>query len=386
VTHRVLLFTAASSAGVQKNIVQIANYLDSSLYEVTVAASNPEAISRKVSEHVHVRSLGLGEERLRLADWRAAQNLTSDIDQNRYDIVHAHGVREAVIATLAIARARHTPKLILTIHRFLPNAWTNRFGLAAMWKRWLGQRLVHVIAVSDSLRMYVMEGWNVPDRRVTTIYNAAELQPAVHARFCKKIFGVPHEGYVVGTIGRLVAEKGVDRLIDAVLILRRMGVRVHLVVIGDGPVRDQLQKYASKRGLYAIHWMGERDDASGLLRGFDLFVMPSHAEGLGVAAIEAMMAGVPVLASSVGGLPEAIGVEAAGRSGGKIMNNPTASNIAESIYQLLKNPLERKKMGQAGQLRAADCFSVYRMTEQVAEIYRTCLSQDACVETLDVHA
>ncbi len=118
---------------------------------------------------------------------------------------------------------------------------------------------------------------------------------------------MPADALVVGTVARLDPVKHLQTLVEAVAQLAHRGRQVHVLVIGDGPERDSLERETRARRLeHAVHFLGHRDDARAWLPGMDVYVNSSISEGISLTILEAMAAGVPVVATAVGGTPEIV--------------------------------------------------------------------------------
>jgi len=173
---------------------------------------------------------------------------------------------------------------------------------------------------------------------------------------------LPDGAVVVGTVGRLDPVKGHTTLVSAVA---RLGEKVHLVIVGDGPERGRLAAAVAAAGIGArVHLLGERSDVPALLRAFDIFCLPSRAEGISNTLLEAMATGLPVVATAVGGNPELV-VE--GKTG-LLVPAADVAGLATALDRLASDAATRARLGVAARRRAAAEFSV----EQMAIRYDTC--------------
>jgi glycosyltransferase involved in cell wall biosynthesis len=223
-----------------------------------------------------------------------------------------------------------------------------------------------IIAVSDATRdAYVRQGY--PAERTVVVHNGiAERSPQnVDSR---SGLGVPPEVPLVGSVGRLCAFKGQRELIEAV---SRLGEDVHVVLVGkdieQGGAYEQLLRDEAERLGVAdrIVFAGYRDDVDKLLRSLDVLVLPSWTEGFPVVLLEAMAAGVPVVATSVGGIPELV---ADGETG--ILVEPRdVDGLTRALNDLLARPDRGRELGRAGAERVRAKFSEAEMTGRVLEIY-----------------
>jgi glycosyltransferase involved in cell wall biosynthesis len=166
---------------------------------------------------------------------------------------------------------------------------------------WLYRLATCVVAVSDSVADYLVCHDGVPEEKIRRIHNA------IDDRFfsCQPSSGGDRFRIVV--VGRLVPVKGIDVLLEAVAPLLRSDPEVSVTVVGDGPERGRLEQFAADlRISSSVEFPGYRADIAGLLEKADVFVLPSWSEGLPLALAEAMAAGIPVIATRVGGVPEVV--------------------------------------------------------------------------------
>jgi glycosyltransferase involved in cell wall biosynthesis len=179
--------------------------------------------------------------------------------------------------------------------------------------------------------------------------------------------GVP----VVLTVAALVRRKGVDVLLDAAARLQRQGSGFVLWVVGDGPERSVLETQACDLGLQpSVRFLGRREDVADLLAACDVFVLASRREGLGVAALEAMAAARPVVASAVGGLRDAVGGAA-----GVLVPPEDAAALAAALANLLADAERRAELGAAGREWAWSRHVPQHMVSEYVRVYRDVLEQ-----------
>lgn len=230
------------------------------------------------------------------------------------------------------------------------------------------------VAVSRDLADWLVASVRIPPSRIAQIYNGVE-----YARFLPASdgrAGLPNPGFapagavVIGTVGRMQGEKDPLNLLRAFLRLVDATPggreRLRLVFIGDGPLRGEAQRLAGESGCEDIVWFaGVRDDVAALLRGLDVFVLPSLAEGISNTILEAMASGLPVVATRVGGNPELVDD---GRSGTLVpAGDPEA--LAEAIRAYVEDPELRRGHGRAGRLKVEQEFSMERMVQRYLAVY-----------------
>lgn len=225
--------------------------------------------------------------------------------------------------------------------------------------RFVAQRLTARVAVSDSTARDVEVALGLERGSVRTIHNGAAPAPApTRSPTTARAAGSP----VVGTIARLEAAKGVDVLIDAIATLPG----VSGVIIGAGPDAEALQRAARERGISdRVEFVGWSDDARAWLPTFDVFVLPSRLEALPMTIVEAMLAGVAVVSTDVGGVRELIddGVT------GLLVPAGDSSALAAAVKELLDDPFRRGVIAAAGEQRARSEFTSDAMARAYEALY-----------------
>ncbi len=215
-------------------------------------------------------------------------------------VVHTHGYRCDVLDS-AVARGLGIPT-VTTVHGFAGGHVKNRLY------EWLQtrsfRRFAAVVAVSRPLHRHLAQ--RLDPEKLHLIPNAwSDSCPAVPREDARRRLGLPRDDFVVGWIGRLSREKGADLLIEALGQLADLPIRAS--IIGDGREKQSLRKLGMARGLAGqISWHGKIEQAGRLLSAFDAFVLSSRTEGTPVVLFEAMSAGVPIVASAVGGVPDVL--------------------------------------------------------------------------------
>lgn len=220
------------------------------------------------------------------------------------DVMHTHGYRPDVVDS-GVARRLRIP-VVSTVHGFTGGGWRNRCY------EWLQVRAYRrfgaVVAVSAPIVDRLRRG-GVPPERVHLVPNAWCETPGTRPLdrgTARETLGVPRGGTRIGWVGRVSREKGLDVLIEALAHLKR--THVQLSVIGEGPALKQAQEQARALGVEKqVTWHGLVPDAGLLLAGFDTLVLSSRTEGTPIVLFEAIAAGVPVVATAVGGVPAMIG-------------------------------------------------------------------------------
>jgi glycosyltransferase involved in cell wall biosynthesis len=181
----------------------------------------------------------------------------------------------------------------------------------------------------------------------------------------RRQLGAREETLVVGTIARLDPVKDLATLLDAVA---RLGpeLDVLVVLIGDGPERNALEQLATSLGIAdRVRFLGHRDDARWWLNGCDLYANSSVSEGASLTILEAMAAGLPIVATAVGGTPEVVPAEC-----GRLVPSRDASALASAIRTLSTDASLRRNLGRAARARVERLFTLERMVEDYRRVYQ----------------
>ena len=308
-------------------------------------------------------------------DLVAGLRLRAQLNRDNYDIVHFHTSRAHAMAPYVYGRAG---ALVVTRRMdYVPNR---------LFAPWLYNRAVDGVgAISDGVARALTSA-GVSRQRITVIPSGVDCNHFAPPgedmrRQGRAMLGLlPHE-IVVGTIGALVERKGHRVLTEAIALAQRKmypneptgaAGSLRCFIAGDGPLRRSLAQQIEKHNLSdRITLLGPLEDAATLLNALDVFVMPSLKEGMGVAAIEAAAAGLPVIASAVGGLPEVVDDKRTG-----ILVRPRdPTMLAEAIVRLATDSRERSTMGSKGRQRAIQNWSIELMAQRTLKLYHDCLGR-----------
>ncbi len=317
--------------------------------------SDSEAEARRRGLAVRARSMR--------NDWdlRAVRGLRRILARERPDLVHLHTGRATWLGGLA-ARRQGVPALTTRRQdRRVRPGWRTRA---------VHGRLTELsVAISPAVARQLREG-GVAAERVRVVPSAVD--PAALApragRDATREAQSAGEAPVVLALAALVPRKGLDVLLEALARLPAGTPRPALWIAGEGPERPALERRAAELGVDA-RFLGRREDVGDLLAACDVCVLPSRREGLGVAALEAMAAGRPLVATRVGGLAEAV----ADAETGLLVEPDDAAGLADALARLLADPELRARLGAAGPARVAERFAVERMVDAYEALYREVL-------------
>jgi glycosyltransferase involved in cell wall biosynthesis len=209
----------------------------------------------------------------------------------------------------------------------------------------------------------------VPHRRLRMIRNGidtAAYREASDPQALRKLLGIPLDAPVIGTVGRLVQIKRYDLLIRSFARVRRSCPKAHLILVGDGPQKLELQQLVAGLGIGdRVHFAGYQIDVNRYLHIMDCFALTSRSEGTPQAVLEASIAGLPVVASRVGGLPEVIDD---GRTG--ILFEPgDEDTLTRELIGILLDKDRARRLGEAASIRVQSLYGVGRMAKEYHNHY-----------------
>ncbi len=293
----------------------------------------------------------------------------------RPGLVHTHtskaGALGRVAAWLAgVKTVVHTPH---------GHVYYGHFDPVESWvfycvERALASRTTHMIALTEAERdEHLQRGVGRSDR-FAVIPSGIDLERFRlvaerrdrHGRTAIPGLSLPSDAVVVGSVGWLTDVKGHGTLIEAVAKLAPTHLSVHLVIVGSGDRLSDYRARAARLGIAdRVHFLGERRDVPDCLAGMDIFVLPSLNEGMGRALIEAMAAGLPVVASRVGGVPAVL---EDGRSG-RLVPPGDADALAAAIGALLAKPEDAMALARAGSARIGERFGAGAMVRAIESVY-----------------
>ncbi|MGH7491216.1 MAG: glycosyltransferase [bacterium] len=316
-------------------------------------------------------------------DIRALHRLTEFIRAQNYQIVHTHCAKAGVLGRMAARRAR-APIVVHTYHSFgwqvahafHAHSWQNylssaKKGLYVLLERYGASLSDALITVAETCRHEAIDQKLALPEKLVTIYSGIDfdrfkIRPASRNKLCRR-FGLDPARPIVGTVGRLSAQKAPLDFVKAAQIVLQRKPDVQFVMAGDGPLALKVMKAIGRE--QQIKMLGFQDNVPEILGMLDLFALSSLWEGLGRALTEAMAMGIPIAATNVDGVPELVKHRQTG-----LLSAPRApAQLAENIMWLLEHPSEARTMCAHGKERVESTLSIKRMVEQIEELYERLL-------------
>jgi glycosyltransferase involved in cell wall biosynthesis len=312
-----------------------------------------------------------------LATWRLARMMRVE----RPTILHTHTAKAGAVgraAALLAGRSR-PPIIVHTFHGHVLRGYFGRFwtGFFRQLEKLLARITDALVAVSPEVRDELVALGVAPESKFRVIRLGIELDTRVSSdrkarAETRRVMGIPDERFVVGWIGRMTAVKRTDVVLNAFRALRDEGVDAVLCMVGDGPDRVAVEELAGELGIVRhCLFPGYQEEVGPFFAAFDVFVLPSGNEGTPVTAIEALASGCPVVATSVGGVPDVVddGVD------GFLVEPGTVDGLASRLGELARDTELRTRMGAAGRERMQTRYSVDRLVDDMDRLYRELLDQ-----------
>lgn len=248
------------------------------------------------------------------------------------------------------------------------NIYERKRPLHVMLERWLMRGTDAVVASADAVRDFYVGQIGADRSKVEVIYNAvdwANLQSTITREEMRASCGIPADAVVAGMVGRLTEQKAHRILFEAIARTPALSA-LHVIVAGDGELRDELRRRVEALGLQSrVHFLGIRRDVGNVLAAIDLFAMPSLWEGLPLALVLAMGGGLPVVASAVAGVPEVV----KHGENGLLVKPGDVEGLAVALTRLAGDQAERARLGQAARAFARPRFGADRFVEATVALY-----------------
>ena len=373
-TRIVLLIPTLDRSGAEKQFALLATRLPRTEFDVrTIALTR----SGPYAEDLHAAGIPLAVIGKRskfdpFSLWR----LRAELKRQNPQILHTW-----LFAANAYGRlcASAIPRTKIVVSERCIDSWK------AAWQLWLDRRLIsctdRLVGNSPGVVEFY-RGLGVPSQKLVYIPNGIDVPadsgtsgsmtlPRTREQILAEL-NLPPDSFVAGFVGRLAKQKRVEDLIWAVEILRQICPQLQLVVIGDGPERERLERFA--RDIHCdrhVTFLGHREDAARFLPAFDVFGLASSFEGMSNSVMEAMSAGLPIVASDIPPNRELV-VQS---ETGFLFKLADTVGIMQFVRRLIDEPGLAEQLGQAGQERIQREFNIPRMVEGYASIYRELLAR-----------
>lgn len=357
---RVLQVLGYSTGGIARHVAQVTRGLDGRGFDVAIAG--PPDLPLPMPKTVLPVTIPRGPLRGHRA---AVARLREVVANGPYDVVHAHGLRAGIDTALA---ARGLCPVVLTVHNLVHPAVAGRVKhLAYRQAESLAVRLTdHTFAVSSDIARHLRSKRGGRRDKVEVLYLGIGDPPGVERdrAIVRASLDVGEDERLVVTASRLAPQKALGVMLEA---LAAVDVPFVLAVLGTGPQEAELRAAAERIGVgERVRWLGFRTDVADYIAAGDVFCLSSVWEGVPLAAQEAILLGVPVVATAVGGMPELVEDAVTGR----LVPPGDARALAAALRQVLTSESLRKAFADGARERLRARFDTGRMLERLAAEYR----------------
>ncbi|MFZ4506184.1 MAG: glycosyltransferase family 4 protein [Fimbriimonas sp.] len=346
--------SSATTSGAERHVLQLSQLLESRGHGVSAVTSSDGWLTQRLFD----AGLDVQVSPMKGRGWlRSVALLAREIRRKKIDVVHTHLTRAAYIGYAAGLLTR-TP-VVTSVH--IAN------------HDYIYRRLAHgrnrLVAVSNFVRG-MLHGRGIPDRFIDTVHNGTDFDEleSISPETVASELEIPENRKLVGLLGRVCREKGHLEMVAAMPQIRKAHPEAHFVFVGKVEPTFELEMQAAidSAGISdRLTLTGLRHDVPRLLDAFALTTMPSHRETFGLAALEAMARGKPVVASRVGGLPELVHHQQTG-----LLVDLRPDEIAEAVTYLLSNDIEREQMGLQGRRMVREKFTLGEMANRFEGVYQ----------------
>jgi len=360
-------------SGATTLLLDVASYVRAAPGELTVCTLEPENPMADAVASAGARVISPASRLNPVTALFFVRRVLAEVDP---EIVHTH-LLPATQVGLAAAKLAHSPvarrRVVTTVHFTFERLTTNP---AAAWLNRQSYRFYDAIyAISGAVKQSIIENCPVAEDNVKVLLSGVDFarasgtarEPREDARRrIRQQYGFTDGDVVIGTVGRMEPIKGHGVLVSAYAVLRESFPAARLLLVGDGTCRPELQRQAGELGLNAaVTFAGMQQDPGEFLAAMDVFVLPSSHEGLGLSIIEAMGAGLPVVGSTAGGIPEVV---TDGQTG-LLFDRDDPAALAGRLRKLLESQELARTLASAGKAFAERQFGIAGYVSRLYDEY-----------------
>jgi len=370
---RVLMLTTDSEiCGTERIILSLLRHIDRSRFEPSLVTLFGPGDLIDAAKEWNVSGVNL-----KLRDqsfWKGLAAWRRFLREFQPDVIQSLLIHSNLLGRLTVLFRRKIKMLsgISTVYT------VEGYGKLYAWLERLTHPLDTLYVVNSELGMdKVLHLIQLPEKKIALVHNGIETSgedsdPDSIRREVRQEFGLTDSHLVVGLVAQMRPAKRHDLLIQAAAKLKNQFPPLRLLFVGQGEMKSALRDLAIKEGVTdETIFAGYRHDARRILHGMDIFALPSDVEGEPVSLMEAMDAGLPVIAARTGGIPEIV---EEGKSG-LIFTPKDLDGLVKALSELLSDREKRRRIGQAAKYRIREAFSAERMTAQFEDLYLRCMQR-----------
>ena len=373
-TKVLFVITKSNFGGAQKYVYDLATNIPKDKFDITVALGGSGLLIQKLNEKgIRVLPIpSLARDVNTANDLSAFFELLSIFRNERPDVVHLNSAKAGGVGALA-ARFARVPKIIFTAHGWAFNEARSQLQcIIIKFFSWITVLLSHnTITVSDAVKNDT-RNWPLMGNKIVVIKNGIK-EPEFYTKDSarERLFALAEteltpDAFIVGTIAELHKSKGLQYAIEAFAKLAQKNQNMRYFVLGSGDEKERLDALVRHYGLQErVFLLGFVEDAARFLMAFDVFILSSTTEALGLVLLEAGHAGLPVVASNIGGIPEII---EDGKTG--ILVQPRDSRgLADAIKKIFDSHTMRMSLGTTLNKKIVDDFSLEKALSKTLSLY-----------------
>jgi len=361
--HVLHLIDGLTFGGAETLLRDLASGLEKRGYRVTVGYSTPGPfVQELVDKGLTLKRIP----RLAMIDPIFLLRMVRLMQLDPPQIVHTHLFKSDFHGRVA-ARLAGVPVVVSTLHN--NDSWAKNRILGRIYGA-TARFADRLIAVSPEVREYHLDKTGVPVDKVMVIENGVDVAAfsghEAGAKAVRTEFGIAPTAPLFGIIGRLKPQKDLPTFLLAAVEILRQQPDARFLVVGDGPLREELEAQAKELDLLpALIFTGMRKDISTIMAAVDVLVLSSLWEGLPVILLEAMAAARPVVSTAVDGVKSVVLPDASAL----LVNTGSPSALADACVKLARDPVLRQKMGNSGLKRVSDFYSLDAMIDRISKLY-----------------
>ena len=367
--HKILLYTDTPLfGGAEKQMLLLAKNLNKLLFEVIIVCRKIEILRPLIDE---ANDLKIKTYLINSKSKHSLNNLTElnkIIKTEKPDLIHVQAWNPMAGKFAILAARQNKIPLIVTEHDPFPLNWPK-----SLYKKWANQKVAKMITVSHTNQKMLEEIYPEMIGRLTTVHNGIEkfavINDGKRQQIRREIFKAGPETKIILGVGTLHERKGFKYLISAYSKIHKDYPNSRLIIAGEGPERNSLENLIKNLSLSdKVFLIGQSNDVPALMQCSNLMVLPSLKEAFGLVLLEAMQAGLPIIASKVGGIPEII----SSPEKGLLIEPANKNELVKSLHKLLSKDDLSKRFSQKG-IEHWKNFSAKEMAEKTGQIYQEIL-------------
>lgn len=355
------------SAGTQRFLVELLRRIDRKRFAPIVFSTLPqgELLADIEALNVPVHEFGTGRSALSPRTVRDLSGAVAFLRREKVDILSCMLGLTTLVGPF-VGRAAGVPVVVNNQRNM--SYWL-RGGLRTSVYGFVSRRLVDAIVVNSAAAAGELAGrFGVAESKIRNVGVGTDLKKIAAARPAEEIRRELNlgESKLVGVVAKLSPVKGHVHFLEAAAFISRAYGDVRFLVVGDGPERARLKRMAADVGLFGkAHFLGVRDDVPSLLGAMDVLVLSSLSEGSPNVVLEGMAAGVPIVATRVGGIPELVedGVS------GLLVDPGDGSALSSAVLALLSDPDRARTMGERGRVKAVEQYDIGRVVASMEDVF-----------------